>query len=92
MRSLVKVWASFSPDVDSRSLGRFLQEAQVSGQLDHPGIVPVHEPGVDATDAARLHESVGNGRGTVPAPFKLLDKPHEGYAAVRHRRYRSLTP
>ena len=28
-----------------RSLGRFLEEAQVTGQLDHPGIVPVHELG-----------------------------------------------
>ncbi|MBL8734406.1 MAG: serine/threonine protein kinase, partial [Planctomycetes bacterium] len=28
-------------------LGRFLEEAQVSSQLDHPGVVPVHELGLD---------------------------------------------
>jgi len=36
-----------STPMDSRSIGRFLEEAQVTGQLDHPGIVPVHELGLD---------------------------------------------
>lgn len=31
----------------TRSLGRFLDEALVTGQLDHPGIVPLHEMGID---------------------------------------------
>ncbi|MBL8768660.1 MAG: SUMF1/EgtB/PvdO family nonheme iron enzyme [Planctomycetes bacterium] len=31
----------------SGRLARFLEEAQVNGQLDHPGIVPVHELGLD---------------------------------------------
>ena len=34
------------------AIARFLEEAQVTGQLEHPNIVPVHEVGVD--DKARL--------------------------------------
>ena len=37
---------------DSRSLSRFLDEAHITGQLGHPGIVPVHDLGID--DAGRV--------------------------------------
>ena len=36
-----------TPPVESSKVARFLEEAQVTGQLDHPGIVPVHELGLD---------------------------------------------
>lgn len=36
-----------STGVTARMLSRFLEEAQVTGQLDHPGVVPVHELGID---------------------------------------------
>jgi WD40 repeat protein/tRNA A-37 threonylcarbamoyl transferase component Bud32 len=34
-------------DPSSGYVQRFLEEAQVTAQLDHPGVVPVHELGVD---------------------------------------------
>ncbi len=38
-----------SEEVAERRLSRFLEEAQITGQLDHPGIVPVHDIGIDET-------------------------------------------
>jgi serine/threonine-protein kinase len=42
--------ADESSEDSSRSdemLARFMEEAQITGQLDHPGIVPLHELGMD---------------------------------------------
>ncbi len=35
------------PRADFSKVRQFLEEAQITGQLDHPGIVPVHEVGLD---------------------------------------------
>jgi WD40 repeat protein/serine/threonine protein kinase len=40
-------------EVAQRKLSRFLEEAQITGQLDHPGIVPVHDIGID--ESARVY-------------------------------------
>ena len=50
-----------TPAVDDKTLGRFLEEAQVTGQLDHPGIVPVHELGLDSDGPSVLHDAIGQG-------------------------------
>jgi serine/threonine protein kinase/formylglycine-generating enzyme required for sulfatase activity len=45
-----------------RHLQRFLNEAKITGQLDHPGIVPVHEVGVDAQGRAFFTMKLVQGR------------------------------
>jgi len=39
---------TLSLDAHEENRARFVEEAQVTGQLEHPNIVPVHELGVDA--------------------------------------------
>jgi serine/threonine protein kinase len=34
-------------EADEKTLLRFIEEAQITGQLEHPGVVPVHQLGVD---------------------------------------------
>ncbi len=33
--------------IDASAYHRFVREAEITGQLDHPGVVPIHELGVD---------------------------------------------
>jgi tRNA A-37 threonylcarbamoyl transferase component Bud32 len=47
MVALKQIKTRWADDVEARS--RFLQEAQITGRLEHPGIVPVYALGFDAS-------------------------------------------
>ncbi|MHC5209558.1 MAG: serine/threonine-protein kinase, partial [Planctomycetota bacterium] len=71
-----------TPVVDERTLGRFLEEAQVTGQLDHPGVVPVHELGVDATGRVYFTMRLVKGR-DLKEIFGLVWRGAEGWSQTR---------
>ena len=75
------------PTDRARRAARFLEEAQITGQLHHPGVVPVHELGLDADgnvyytmpliegeDLGAVFERVWKGAAdwTVPRALTLL--------------------
>ena len=63
-----------APELASQAIyrRRFLEEAQITGQLDHPNIVPVHELGVD--DEGALYFTMKLVRGeTLEAQLRKLD-------------------
>jgi hypothetical protein len=71
-----------TPPVDRRLLARFLEEAQVTGQLDHPGIVPVHELGLDAEGRVYFTMKLVKGR-DLRAIFELVFAEQEGWNETR---------
>ncbi len=68
--------------VDAGQLARFLEEAQVTGQLDHPGIVPVHELGLDAEGHVYFTMKLVKGR-TLRTIFDLVREGREGWTQVK---------
>ncbi len=61
---------------------RFLAEAQVTGQLDHPGIVSVHELGLDAAGRVFFTMKFVRGR-TLTDVLSLLAAREEGWTETR---------
>ncbi len=61
---------------------RFLREAQVTGQLSHPGIVPVYELGVDDDDRIYFTMQLVTGR-TLHEIYDLVAAAQEGWSQTR---------
>lgn len=58
-------------DDDVRALRRFIREAQITGYLEHPGIVPVHDIGLD--DERRVYFTMKRVEGaTLGAVIRAL--------------------
>jgi formylglycine-generating enzyme required for sulfatase activity/serine/threonine protein kinase len=66
----------------SQLLSRFLEEAQITSQLDHPGIVPVHELGLDQDGRVYFTMRLVKGR-DLHAVFDLVQTGAEGWNETR---------
>ncbi len=64
------------------ALGRFLDEAQVTAQLEHPGIVPVHELGIDADGCAYFTMRLVRGRSLADV-LALVHAGRDGWTVTR---------
>ena len=63
-------------------LARFLEEAKVTAQLDHPGIVPVHELGVD--DRGRVYFTMKLVKGEdLRHVLRKVDRQEDGWNLTR---------
>ena len=71
-----------TPSADERTLDRFLEEAQVTGQLDHPGIVPVHELGLDSEGQVYFTMRLVKGK-TLHEIFELVQQRAQGWTQTR---------
>ncbi|MDA1264553.1 MAG: serine/threonine-protein kinase [Planctomycetota bacterium] len=67
---------------DPRLLARFLEEAQITAQLDHPGIVPVHELGLDADGKVYFTMPLVRGR-DLASILELVKTGEDGWTLAR---------
>jgi serine/threonine protein kinase/formylglycine-generating enzyme required for sulfatase activity len=89
-----------TPPVEPRRLARFLKEARLMGQLDHPGIAPVYELGLDAEGRAYFTMKLVRGitlaqvferraqedpRWTMPAVLTVIERVCEAVAFAHER-------
>jgi formylglycine-generating enzyme required for sulfatase activity/serine/threonine protein kinase len=71
-----------TPPIDPTRVARFLEEAQVTGQLDHPGIVPVHELGLDPEGRLYFTMKLVKGR-SLKEVFDLVAEGKEGWTQTK---------
>jgi len=67
---------------EPRLLSRFIEEAQITGQLDHPGIVPVHELGLDSEGRVFFTMKLVQGK-TLGEVFAELSRGEGGWTQTR---------
>ncbi|MCP3914747.1 MAG: protein kinase [bacterium] len=63
-------------------LERFVNEAQITSQLEHPGIVPVHELGLQANGKVYFTMPLVQGR-TLDEVFALAHRRADGWTTTR---------
>ncbi len=61
---------------DPHKKARFVEEAQITGQLEHPNIVPIHELGIDAKKRLFFSMKMVKGRSLQQVLAALRDTPH----------------
>ncbi len=71
-----------STQEDEERLSRFLEEAQITGQLDHPGIVPVHDLGIDQRGRCYFTMRLVRGR-ELKEILDLARERKEGWSTTR---------
>jgi serine/threonine protein kinase len=60
---------------DERKKARFVEEAQITGQLEHPNIVPIHELSIDAKKRLFFSMKMVRGRSLQQVFAELRDYP-----------------
>ncbi len=81
-RSVPRDHGSHSPRSVSPNLARFLEEAQITSQLEHPGVVPVHELGLDENHQVFFTMRLVRGR-SLKEILLLVQDQREGWTLTR---------
>lgn len=81
-RRYVDSTSDVDPSLRRRAQARFVHEAQLTAQLDHPGIVPVHDFGVTSTGRPYFTMKMVKGK-TLGHVIELLSKRSSTWTLTR---------